>query len=138
MTYLGPLSGELHEKVWGEEIWIINNEDYCFKILVLKPGFQCSLHRHLQKRETFVVYAGLVKLEQCDVRGKHFEETLISGDQRTIQPKTLHRFSSENGAVIYEISTTHSDFDVERLEESKAIESSKDSLLAGPSWRNRS
>ena len=40
------------EKVWGKEQIICNNDFYCGKILHLKKGFQCSLHRHVLKDET--------------------------------------------------------------------------------------
>ena len=29
-----PYKGERHEKAWGHELWIINNEFYCGKLLV--------------------------------------------------------------------------------------------------------
>ena len=28
------------EKAWGFEEWWVNEPEYCFKILVVKPGFQ--------------------------------------------------------------------------------------------------
>ena len=31
-----PYEGERHEKAWGYELWIINNELYCGKLLVFK------------------------------------------------------------------------------------------------------
>jgi hypothetical protein len=31
-----PYEGERHEKAWGHELWIINNELYCGKLLVFK------------------------------------------------------------------------------------------------------
>lgn len=64
---------------------------------------------------------GIVRLEQRDVRGVPFEEILKPGDQRLIMPKTPHRFSSLEGAMISEVSTMHSDEDVVRIEESHKI-----------------
>lgn len=110
------------KKVWGSEYWIVNSENYCLKLLEIHPGFQCSLHKHLIKDETFIVLDGVVKLEQADVRGTIFEETLRSGDQRRIAPKTPHRFGSMNGAMILEISTHHEDTDVVRIAESGPIQ----------------
>jgi len=108
------------EKVWGTEHWIVNNENYCTKILELKGGFSCSLHMHPLKRETFTVVLGYVDLEwgtNVDMRMEHLEV----GDSRTIEPNTLHRFSSKDRAFILEMSTTHSDEDVIRIEPSKEV-----------------
>lgn len=109
-------------KLWGNEHWIVNNDKYCFKVLTLFPGFQCSLHYHKKKDETFIVYDGEILLEQRDVRGYPVEELLVAGQQRHIEPKTPHRFQARNRmATVFEISTHHDDSDVVRIEESKKL-----------------
>jgi mannose-6-phosphate isomerase-like protein (cupin superfamily) len=108
------------EKIWGVEHWIVN-DIYCAKILEITPGYQCSFHYHPQKRETFHVLEGVVRLEQRDIRWIPFDEFLEPGETRTIEPKTPHRFSSKDGAKILEISSHHSDSDVVRLAESGKI-----------------
>jgi len=102
------------EKAWGEE-QILENGDYCIKYLIIDPGYQCSLHYHPKKKETFLVQEGIVRLEQRGVRGEAIDEMLIEGDYRTIEPKTPHRFSSHTGATILEVSTHHDDLDVVRM-----------------------
>ena len=109
-------------KVWGEEKIICMEPEYTAKYLIISPGYQCSLHFHPIKKETFTVQEGTIKLEQRDVRGFPFEERLFPGESRTIMPKTPHRFSSVRGAVLLEVSTKHSDDDVVRIEESRRIE----------------
>lgn len=88
------------------------------KFLHVRSGFQCSLHRHLVKDETFIIQSGTIKLE-------HGEETrwLHPGDSQRITPGTWHRFTNEGSkaAVVMEISTHHDDEDVQRKEESKQI-----------------
>jgi D-lyxose ketol-isomerase len=117
------------EKLWGSESWLKNDEQYCMKLLFLKPDFQSSLHYHKVKTETFLVVAGKVKLEllpyfktqpdQFDVIQVRFLQPYQS---ITLAPFTPHRFRSVGGdAVIVEASTFHSDEDVVRLEESRAI-----------------
>lgn len=108
-------------KVWGQEHWLVNEPEYCAKILELDPHFQCSLHYHKIKKETFLVQEGVVTLEQRDVRGVPIVEILLEGDSRTIMPKTPHRFSSRLGATILEISTHHDDSDCVRIEPSGAL-----------------
>lgn len=105
-------------KLWGLEHWIINNDKYCFKVLTIFPGYQCSLHYHNEKDETFVVQSGEVLLEHQGV-----EELLGPGQKRRIEPGTPHRFKAKDGtAVVIEISTHHDDADVVRIEESKKDE----------------
>jgi mannose-6-phosphate isomerase-like protein (cupin superfamily) len=50
--------GKLVPKVWGEEQYITNTEQYCGKFLHVAAGFVCSDHQHLTKDETFYVLAG--------------------------------------------------------------------------------
>ena len=40
------------EKIWGHELWIHNDEDYCGKLLVFpKKNSHFSMHYHLKKKE---------------------------------------------------------------------------------------
>lgn len=105
-------------KHWGYEIVLVNEPEYCAKFLHVYPMKRSSLHYHRLKKETFIVQSGEVWLEQRDVRGIPIDEILNIGDHRTIEPKTPHRFSSREGAVLLEVSTHHSDDDVVRIEAS--------------------
>ena len=57
------------EKGWGYEVWIHNSEDYCGKILVLEKGKKCSLHHHIQKKETFYIQSGKLLMRVVDEEG---------------------------------------------------------------------
>lgn len=109
------------EKKWGWEFWLENSDKYCAKLLFIEPGFQCSLHYHEIKQETFVVIQGQVIFTETDVRRRPFTEILPPGAKRRVMTGTPHRFGSIDGALILEISTHHSDTDVVRLEESGKI-----------------
>lgn len=104
-------------KAWGHEVVIHNGNGYCGKRLVLYQGWQCSLHRHLIKDETFYVQEGTVLLEHNDIK-----ETLYCGDSRRIMPGVWHRFFGLTDAVMFEFSTTHEDQDVERKEISRRMD----------------
>src|SRR3989338_8926171 len=39
-------------KVWGQEQWLVNNEKYCGKKMLIKDGYYCSYHKHKIKDET--------------------------------------------------------------------------------------
>ena len=103
-------------KVWGREVCLANTELYCAKYLYLDPGFACSLHRHLVKDETFVVLGGSCLLEHGDS-----QRQMEPNDSQRIAPGTWHRFSNHGDTVcvILEVSTHHSEEDVERKEPSK-------------------
>lgn len=105
-------------KAWGREIWLCNTPLYCAKLLVITPGFQCSLHRHLVKDETFFMLEGRYACAQF--QDEAFQ-VLSPGTEFHVPPGRYHRFWVPKAfpqAVLLEISTQHSDDDVERLEES--------------------
>ena len=120
----GPEDRTFVAKLWGLEEWLVNNEKYCAKFLWLTPGFKCSLHYHSVKHETFIALDGLIRVEYYP-DGK-LVDTLLNGARRdtlTLPPNTPHRFWSIGGmgGLLLEVSTTHSDTDVTRLEPSAAM-----------------
>lgn len=105
-----------HEKAWGQENWIVNNELYCFKALHLTKDYRCSMHHHRVKDETFTVHSGKVKLEHGD------KVTIMHpGDVVRIKPYTEHRFTGLMDSIIWEVSTTHMDEDSYRSEVSGKV-----------------
>jgi quercetin dioxygenase-like cupin family protein len=102
------------QKVWGSEDWICNNKKYCGKILNIMQGYQCSLHYHKLKDETFFVIKGLVLLEL----GKT-NYMLQEGEAIRIKPGQKHRFRGIRDSTIVEFSTHHKDADSYRLEKSR-------------------
>ncbi len=83
---------------------IINvvNREYCKKLIVLLPGQKHPEQYHNVKEETFVVLHGDVVLTLDGV-----EKSCHSGDVATVTRGTKHIFTSVNGAVVEEISSTH-------------------------------
>lgn len=116
IDHLQPI--KVVEKVWGRELWLVNEPHYCAKLLEINYGYQCSLHFHPVKNETFIVLRGKVNVEVGYV-----ECLMQRGQTQLVPAKTPHRFgtSSAFGAVILEISTHHDDSDVVRIEESRKI-----------------
>lgn len=107
---------ELHKKVWGSEDWIINTPKYCGKLLSLKRGYQCSVHYHKIKEETFYVNKGIVLMQ---ING---EMCLMKpGQSLEIIPGDLHRFIGITDAEIMEFSTYHIEEDSYRLEQSGEV-----------------
>ena len=107
---------KLVEKAWGSEQWIVNRE-YCGKILNLKKGYRCSVHKHKLKDETFLVIEGTVLMEL----GK---KAWIMGQWQSVHvPRnSFHRFSGLEDSKIIEFSTKHRESDSYRKTESGAFD----------------
>lgn len=104
------------KKEWGFEEWIVNCDRYCGKRLTLFKGWQCSLHMHPIKDETFWVESGRVLFQLHDST-----RVLEPGDCVRILPGSWHRFGGLRHSIIFEFSTTHDDKDVIRREVSKRM-----------------
>lgn len=105
------------KKVWGKEVWIVNCEKYCGKLLYLDKGAVSSLHYHIMKQETFYALSGQTALtiEEKDYMLNPYSRP------KTIYPWQEHQFMGlSEGIVILEISTHHEEEDTVRITESKA------------------
>jgi len=78
------------------------NRDYCKKVIGVFPGQTNPEHLHKRKEETFVCLSGTLLV---DLGGEI--HTLTPGDILTVEVGTPHSFSSPDGAVFEEISSTH-------------------------------
>ena len=102
-------------KVWGKEVWLVNEPEYCAKYLHIDKDAQSSLHYHTIKKETFICLSGVLKLEL----GNEVNFMKPDSPPLTICKGQIHRMKGITDAVILEISTHHEDNDVVRIEESK-------------------
>jgi len=89
-------------KEFGATIIDCINREYCKKIIVLLPGQKHPSHTHKLKEETFNVIYGDLNL---DLGGS--VKTYGRGDMILVERNMSHSFSTVNGAVFEEISTTH-------------------------------
>lgn len=87
---------------YGATILNILNREYCKKLIVLLPNQNHPSHFHKVKEETFHILSGDLKLV---LDGE--THNLKKGDLLTVGRGQRHSFSSSNGCVIEEISTTH-------------------------------
>lgn len=110
---------EIHCKVWGRELWIANNPDYCGKILEFNNGANFSMHFHAIKKETWYVLEGEFLLEYYDYQTAVRKHTaLFPGDVVHVEPNTLHKLSAVTEGRILEVSTQHFENDSYRIEPS--------------------
>jgi mannose-6-phosphate isomerase-like protein (cupin superfamily) len=110
--------------LWGREDIIHNDHRYCGKFLHLKPNYQCSLHYHLIKHETFTAIDGTVWVEYYPIETNERIITMLRGwahDSLTVPAGMPHRFwtTDPDGAVLAEFSTPHNDDDVVRITDSR-------------------
>lgn len=106
-------------KTWGTEYILVNNDHYCCKLMGVRRGFVCSLHKHPKKHETFIVLGNGLEFFKQGVGWKSSE----IGDTIEIPPQTWHQFGMKPSTdVLYswflEVSTHDSPDDVVRLTES--------------------
>lgn len=86
----------------GATIVNIINREYCKKLIIVLPGQEHPEHYHKIKEETFQLLNG----DLTCVLDK-IETKLKPGDLTVVLRNQIHSFSSINGAIFEEISTTH-------------------------------
>ncbi|MFA6262882.1 MAG: cupin domain-containing protein [Candidatus Babeliales bacterium] len=101
---------KLVDKEWGHEEWIANTSAYCGKKLVFKGGYQCSMHHHKVKDETFYIQSGTVVLD-TEYNGLVERRMMNTGDTMHILPHMWHRITALTSAEVLEFSTLHMDED---------------------------
>lgn len=104
-------------KGWGHELIIVNNEEYCGKILVFIKGCKFSMHYHIKKQETWYVNEGrfIFKWIDTDTAQAH-TDILEEGSVVTIPRGMPHQLEAIDDGEIFEISTQHFDTDSYRIE----------------------
>jgi N-acetylneuraminate synthase len=85
----------------GTVLITVVNREYAKKILVQLGGQYHPLHMHKRKEETFLVVHGDLSIT---IDGD--KRRLAPGDQLTVFPGQWHDFTSDNGCIFEEISTT--------------------------------
>lgn len=104
------------EKIWGNELWIINTPLYCGKLLNVKEGHHTSMHFHPEKHETMLCYEGRFRIDFIDTNGDVIPRYLEPGDSIVIPPSTphsIHGLGMTN--FLFEFSTQHFDHDSVRV-----------------------
>ena len=104
-------------KGWGFEKWIVNNEEYCGKLLFLAKGKCCSWHYHILKDEVFFVQSGRIKVlfSREDDIGEAEEMILEPGDNFHVSRGLRHRMVALLDSEVFEFSTQHFDSDSHRI-----------------------
>lgn len=110
-TFNGEVS-----KNWGREVIIVNNQNYCGKILEFKAGSKFSMHFHKNKHETFFVLEGFGKMKCIDTEdASTYEFDLKPGTTLEIEPLSPHQVFADSNMKILGFSTHHEDSDSYRV-----------------------
>lgn len=108
---------EFVPKGWGFEKWIVNNEEYCGKLLYFVKGKKCSWHYHKLKDETFYIQSGKLKLLYGDEDDlvNAIEIILNPGDKFHIYRGLRHQMYALEDTELFEFSTQHLEEDSIRI-----------------------
>lgn len=104
------------EKVWGNEVWIVNTPLYCGKMLEVRKGHHTSMHFHGMKHETMFCCEGEFRIDFIDQNGDVVSRALRQGDSVVIPPllpHSIHGIADFN--LLFEFSTQHFDYDSIRV-----------------------
>jgi oxalate decarboxylase/phosphoglucose isomerase-like protein (cupin superfamily) len=106
-----------HRRGWGEEIWVENLNDYCGKVLLLDSGKRSSLHFHMNKLETMLLWEGDVSLRLIDsADGSEYFVELFPGDKILIPRGQVHQIIANKMSILFEFSTKHEESDSHRVQ----------------------
>jgi len=94
--------GMHHFRQTGAVIVSCFNREYCKKLIMMLPGQKHPNHKHIKKEETFQVLWG--DLEVTRNNDEVFQ--LRPGDHLLVQRGNWHRFTTRNGVIFEEVSTT--------------------------------
>ena len=116
MSRIEIKKAEVHPKGWGTEVWIINTDKYCGKLLKFNKGASFSDHYHIIKDETWYVLDGKLELRHFDLsNADRIITELGPGSVVHIPPSTPHQLVAIEPSVIVEVSTTHDEADSYRI-----------------------
>jgi len=111
MKQIEKYEPKIHERVWGQEIFIAETEHYLGKMLVMKAGTAGGLQAHVEKDETFYLLSGEAWVAS-DVNGKGeklWYRRMTAGQAWHIPPGAAHKVEAITDCVFFEASTPHYD-----------------------------
>jgi len=114
---MNSLETKFVPKGWGFEKWIVNNSEYCGKLLYFVKGKRCSWHYHILKDEVFYIQSGkvLVKYSDQDDLQNANEVILSKGDSFHVYRGLRHQMIGLEDTELFEFSTQHFDSDSYRI-----------------------
>ena len=105
------------DKGWGWERWIVNNEEYCGKLLFFNNGKRCSWHYHILKDEVFYLQSGKMMIYYSNEDDITNAKQLIlnPGENFHVYRGLRHQMVALQDSELFEFSTQHFDSDSHRI-----------------------
>ena len=111
------------DKVWGHELWVYNDEEYCGKLLVFDEAYsKFSMHYHIIKKESWYIQQGQFKFDWIDTETATLHTDVLDvGDSVTIERGQPHQLTCrycknfKPNSIVFEVSTEHYDKDSYRI-----------------------
>ena len=104
-------------KGWGWERWIVNNEEYCGKLMFFEKDKRCSWHYHVLKDEVFYLQSGLMIVKYSDGDDLESAEQIVlgPGENFHVYRGLRHQMVAIEYSELFEFSTQHFDNDSHRI-----------------------
>ena len=106
------------DKVWGYELWVYNDYEYCGKLLVFDEAYsKFSMHYHIIKKESWYIQQGQFKFDWIDTETATLHTDVLDvGDSVTIERGQPHQLTAlKPNSIVFEVSTEHYDKDSYRI-----------------------
>jgi mannose-6-phosphate isomerase-like protein (cupin superfamily) len=114
------------KKYWGEITTLISTEDYCLKRIFMKKDSQSSLEFHVNKKESYYIESGKLKIGFRIGRAINKSKIINKGEVIHINPGLMHMRIALEDTVIIEVSTKDSDSDSHLVEDGKKYKFKED------------
>jgi len=116
MLYNTPSSGSHQGKLWGEtQLIFCYNGVECHNLTIVENGF-CSIHKHENKWNRFLVVSGLLEVKQwqlnvADMSAPPDTTVLKPGEICDVPPGAFHQFNALEQSFVIEMYWTVLDID---------------------------
>ena len=107
------------EKYWGHMTTIIDHDNISVKKIFMKQNSQSSMEYHIQKKESYLIEDGELKVGFRVGRAQNKSLVMKKGDIVTIPIGLMHMRMALKDTVILEISTPDDDSDSHLVEDGK-------------------
>jgi mannose-6-phosphate isomerase-like protein (cupin superfamily) len=111
LPHVGQPTTDVREKYWGRIESIVSDDEIAAKRIFVQKGGQGSLEYHVEKRETYYIHSGKVKVGLRIGRAENRSIVMTPGESYDVRPGVMHLRIGLEDTVIIEVSTRDSDSD---------------------------
>mgnify|MGYP001612835592 FL=1 len=96
------LEPRIENRVWGKEIFLVENKSYVGKRLEMNAGTAGGLQVHVEKEETFYLLSGQALVDYDDGYGNLVRHEMVPGEIFHIPTNATHRVTAVVDCVFFE------------------------------------